>query len=92
MNAKQKAFVDWTRQTISHWNISTSDGLNNEISVKISTGEVIATVAVNTEGRAVSSLITGKNCAFAAAQIYPNLFVAERLATGMLQLPQKDSQ
>ncbi len=89
MNAKQKAFVDWLKSNLEHWTVKASGAGHGVVIVSIETGDVLATTEVDADGKVVSSVITGKNCAFAAARIYPNMFVAERLAMGLIQLPTK---
>lgn len=89
MNAKQKVFVDWMNSTIDHATIEATDLADGVVSVKIEIGDVVAKAGLDPDGKVVGSVITGKNCAFAGARIYPNMFVAERLAMGLLQLPPK---
>ena len=88
MNAKQQIFVSRVEETLAHCSIST--WMTNEgTEVTISTGDVVATVTIDTGGQVTRSLIRGKNCAILAAMIYPNLLIAERLAMGLLQFPTK---
>ena len=89
MNSQQKAFVDWLKPNLEHWTVKGSEAGHGIVIVSIETGDVLVTTEVDADGKVVSSVITGKNCAFAAARIYPNMFVAERLAMGLLQFPSK---